>query len=278
MKLKIFLILLLTITLFSKDYKIENLKINYLNLDSFIYKDMLKKDKDFFKEFTKKTAMTIFNNIQDKNSLDYMALPGNFYYSNNLKYDGNTKYSAILLNDSYNEYIKLKRVDYQDDKNLFDNDKISGFLINGKYMIYIINFSNKRDKKEREELIQKVENLNYVVKWSRKKYQIKRSHIMFIGSFGLSDNDLKNKVYGFSPVLHSGTKIVKYKRKYKLMKVENVLLSNNSVFSARIKFFIRNDILKGKYKKKLKSYIRAVTPFYPIEVTIHNFKKKRAYK
>jgi len=252
-----------------------DLKISYLNMNHVNDRNIMTKDRDFFKKYLSIYPMTIFNSVKDKNLFDYFASPTNIIYSVDQSIEYKDK-SVFFLNNNVNEFFNIRRVTFLDDRGIYTKNNISGFVINKNYVIYVINFADKYDKKNQNELIENVKNLYYVINFTRKELHIKRSHIAFIGSFGLSSYQLKQILSGFRPALTTGTKIVKKKNKYRLSQTENVLLSTDSVFSANIDFFTVQTIRDKRYSKKnLKSYIQKVSPYYPIILTIKNIKLKK---
>jgi len=265
-----------------KNGNIVNLRIEYLNTNHFKLKDAITgknyrkkgRNRKFYKDFVTYNPITIFNYVDDVNTFDYLGAPANPIYTDIMKYnteDYNSR-AVILKNNEINEFLRTSIISFTDNENIFPENKIQGLLINKKYIIYIVQFSE--DVKNNKEYINKVKNLKYVVDWTRKKLHIKRSNIAFIGSFGLSYDYLKNKLFGFKPALKIGNRIVKVgKNKFKLKQSENVLIAQTSVFEARTDFLI---VKNGKRRnQEISKYINGVSNHYPINLYIKNFKLKK---
>jgi len=274
MKTIILLICLIILNLSATDFSkykngvSVNLKISYLNMNNFKLKDKLVKDRFFLKTFITNNPITLLSNFEEKNIFDYLSTPTNIIYNSKSFYNKNN-YSALFENNNINEFTEIQRILFLDNKRLFEKNIISGYLINMKYIIFVFNFSNLSDKKE---IISNIKKINEVIKWSRKYFYVDKKNIALIGYFGLSYSALQNKIYGFSPKIKYPNKIIKYNNKYRMTFAENILLTNDSNFKARSNLFIRNKLLNGKYKNDIKSYIEKVSPYYPMNLYIMNFK------
>ena len=268
---KITILTLLSSTIALSALSAATLNLTYQNLGDFKLKDRLTKDRGALVESMSVTPITLINGISEKNSLDYLSLPSNIYYTRNMLFD-KSRYGALLERDDVNEAIEVSRADYADFTSDFTQSRISGFIVNKKYMIFIVNFSTKRHPKGDLELETIVRNLKKVIDWSRKYFYIDSKNIIFAGSFGLDYIHLQNKLPGFKPLIKNGTKMVKTKRGWKLSQVENILVSNQSNISAEVNFFIKKTLQKGKFSKDTDLLARTVSRYYPISIKIKDFK------
>jgi len=264
-----------------KDGKFVIEKIKYLNFNNLDLSDKRKKDLNQFKLFFNdlKSPIFIANNIKEVNSLSIFNPPHTIIYSAN-NYKNRKIYSKNAIGIAYtsNEYFKVKRFTLEDEKNVFKNNNINGFVINDNVFI-LINFSDKYyPKNPPKELIKKIKNLNFVVKKIRKELQKSKHNIIFIGKFGIPYNKLTNLVKGFKPIIKEGNEFIlqKSKRKHKIYKLansENVLIfkENKDIF-AKIDY---NFMLKNySGKNKTDKFIKKVSKYLPIDIYI----KERIFK
>lgn len=265
-----------------KDNKKVILKIKYLNFNKFSNTYSKNKDIEYLRTWFYDIHSPIFiaNNLSTVNTIATFRPPYKTVYSKRLNYKGEDKRSAIGLSYSTNEYIKAKRITFNDHKNLFGNQVISSYKVN-EFMFIIINFTDKYYPNENripEDLKTKIKNLNKVVEWAKKEERIKAKNIIFIGEFGVSFNYLQNKIRGYKPLLKKGTKLVKSnirskKRTYLLANTENVLIfKEQKSIKAEIDFNFKNKNpkTKNKYKgsKNNNSFVKNVSEFFPINIYI----------
>jgi len=270
----ILIICLITLNLSATDFSkykngtLVNLKVSYLNMNHFKLSDRFLRNRLFLKTFITNNPITIFSSFKEKNVFDYLGTPTNTIYSSNL-FNNEGNRAVLFENNNINEFVNIEKIEFMDISGLFKKNNISGYLINKKYIIYVIDFSNIKNKALLEKEIKK---LNEVVNWSRRYFYIERKDIAFVGFFGLKYSELKNLLNGFYPTIKYPNRIVNFKNSLRMQAVENIILSENSSFKSKPNLFIRNDILNGEYKKDLKGYVKHVSAYYPLDLYIMNFK------
>lgn len=270
MILKIFLICF-SISLFGMDgenvkqlqaNKASIIKLQYMNLN-ILDKEArdIKAFEPFFNDM--RSSLIIFNGLKNNNALRQFPHTYNFKYTNS--YERDLKHVIGVL-DISNQFFKIKRFQYPDKNLIFKSHNITGYKINDRAII-VINFTDEYYFKDiPSDLITKIKNLNFVISWITKEYGVSIDNIAIIGSFGIGEKALKGLVNEFEPALTTGTKIVKRGNEFLLAGNENVLLSKNSKFSAKINYQFKK-LSHGEYLKKVSAY-------YPINLFFRENIKK----